>query len=472
MKLSRSAGLVLLMLASGGAHAQQAQRDAADRAQSEQGGQLDEAKKKAAEGDAQKTLHDADELIRNGKPAEAYALLVPYQSERAGDPDYDYLLGIAALDSGKPNDAVFALERVLAVNPNHLQARAEIARAYLATGEVAASRQEFETVQKQKPPQEVNAAIEKYLDAIEQARAAERTTVRGYLEAGAGYDSNVNSATAANQIAIPVFGGAIATLNANGVKLHDTFSSIGGGVSVRHPFSPEWAMFAGASYGQRFNSSRAASIFDTKELDGNVGLNLIKGADSYSAALQYQDFSVDNSRYRAAAGMTAQWLHSLDNSNQVSAYFQYTDLHYPAQDIRDAKRYVLGAAYAHAMGGKFTPIVYVGGYAGRENERRPSVPYLGHRPYGLRAGGEMKINQESTLFGVVSVEWRDYKGADPLFLSTRKDTQTDLRAGVDYVPAKKWTITPSLSYTRNRSNIIINDYNRVVFSVNVRRDFN
>ena len=99
-----------------------------------------------------KLLQDAANLIKSGKSAEAYALLVPDQSKRAGDPDYDYLLGLAALDSGKPNEAIFALERVLAVKPNHLQARAEIARAYLAVGEKATAKQEFEAVQSQNPP--------------------------------------------------------------------------------------------------------------------------------------------------------------------------------------------------------------------------------------------------------------------------------------------------------------------------------
>lgn len=486
MKFAHSAGWMLLMLASGGVYGQQAANQQAGgtglakkgaavmEAQQEGGGQ-EPGRHAAAEDNKSieraKTLRDADELIKNGKPAEAYALLAPHQSDLAGDPEYDYLLGIAALDSGRPNEAVFALERVLAVNPNHLQARAEIARAYYATGEMAASQREFETVKKQNAPREVNAAIEKYLDAIEQARAAERTTVRGYVAAGGGYDTNVNSATAANQIAIPVFGGAIATLSANGVRQHDTFSNIGGGVSVRHPFTPEWAMFAGASYGQRFNSSKAASIFDTGALDGNVGLNLLKGADSYSAALQFQNFDVDNNRYRNAAGMTAQWLHNLDGNNQVSAYLQYTDLRYPAQDIRNARRYILGAAYAWALGGSYTPVVYLSGYGGRENERQSGVPYLGHNPYGLRAGGEMRLTQEATLFGSMNFEWRNYHGPDPLFLTTRKDTQADLSMGIGYVPIREWTITTSLSYTRNRSNIVINDYNRAMFSVSVRRDF-
>ena len=420
----------------------------------------------------EKLLQGADALIKSGKPAEAYALLAPHQSERAGDPGYDYLLGIAALDSGKPNEAVFALERVLAVNPDHLQARAEIARAYFATGEVAASQQEFETVQKQKPPKEVNAAIEKYLDAIEKSRASERTTVRGYVGVAVGSDSNVNSATGSNQIAIPAFGGAIATLSANGVKLGDTFTSGNAGFNVRHPLSPEWSVFGGANFNQRFNSSKTNSIFDTGGLDGNLGANLTKGDDSYSAALQLQNFDVNNNLYRAAAGLTAQWLRNLSSNSQVSTYFQYTDLHYPGQDVRDAQRYVVGAAYARALGGEYTPIVFVGGYAGDERERRANVPYLGHKPYGLRAGGEMKINPQATLFGSVSVEQRNYGGQDPLFLVGRKDTQTDLRVGVGYVPAQQWTITPSLNLTRNYSNVIISDYNRMVFSIDLRRDFN
>ncbi|MBI5436409.1 MAG: hypothetical protein HY937_04805 [Nitrosomonadales bacterium] len=58
-------------------------------------------------------LAQADKLLKGGKAKEAYVLLEPHQSELAGDQNYDYLLGIAALDSGKPNEAIFALERVL-----------------------------------------------------------------------------------------------------------------------------------------------------------------------------------------------------------------------------------------------------------------------------------------------------------------------------------------------------------------------
>ena len=84
----------------------------------------------------------------------------------------------------------------------------------------------------------------------------------------------------------------------------------------------------------------------------------------------------------------------------------------------------------------------------------------------------MKLSPKTTLFGSASVESRNYGGPDPLFLVTRKDTQSDLKVGINYVFASQWTVTPQVGYTSNRSNIVINQYDRTVLSVNLRRDFN
>jgi tetratricopeptide (TPR) repeat protein len=414
-------------------------------------------------------LQDAEKLIKSGRAADAYVFLEPEQSRRAGDPDYDYLLGIAALDSGRPTEAIFALERVLAVKPNHLQARAEIARAYLATGEKVAAKQEFEAVQSRHPPKEVYATIQKFLDAINQGQGGKSTMFNGYLEASIGNDSNVNSATGSNQVAIPAFGGAVATLNSTGVQTRDSFATVSGGASVRHALSPEWSVFGGVNLNQRKNSSQ--HIFDTGGADGNVGLSLAQAEDSYSVALQLQSFNVDNERYRDASGMTLQWQRDLKSSNQISSYFQYTNLKYPGQSLRDANRYVLGAAYATVLGGNFAPVAYGGLYAGQEKVKDSGRPDLGHKLFGVRAGGEMSIYPQTKLFGSLSIESRRYGGEDSIFLVTRKDTQFDLKMGVNYVMGKLWTLTPQFGYTKNKSNIVISDYKRSVISVGLRRDF-
>lgn len=51
---------------------------------------------------ADQITDQARELLNSHQAGSAYTLLAPLADERAGDPDFDYLLGIAALDSGQP----------------------------------------------------------------------------------------------------------------------------------------------------------------------------------------------------------------------------------------------------------------------------------------------------------------------------------------------------------------------------------
>ena len=425
---------------------------------------------RTAESTKKRVVTTAATLIKAKHPQEAYALLTPHQSEFAGEPDFDYVLGLAALDSGRPNEAIFALERVLAVQPNHLQARAEIARAYIATGELTASKRELEAVQQQNPPPDVNATISRYLGLIEKTQANQTTALRGYVEVALGDDSNVNSATGNTQVAIPLFGGALATLSTSGTRSQDSFANGIVGFTVRHTLNSTWALLGGANFSRHINSNQHA--FDTGNLDGSFGASYTKGEDNYTALLQAQSFDINNTLYRNATGATGQWQRSLNDSSQLSAYVQYSYLSYPGQSIRNADRTVLGGAYARSLGGEKAVVYYAGAYAGTEAVRASNVGHLGNVLYGGRAGGEFKISPQLTALGSVSLEARNYGGQDPLFLTKREDTQFDLKLGLSYVPAQRWTVAPGISYTRNNSNIVINAYDRTVLSVSVRRDFN
>jgi tetratricopeptide (TPR) repeat protein len=417
----------------------------------------------------QQNIKAAAAALKAGNAAQAYALLTPYQSELAGDPEFDYLLGIASLDSGKINEAIFALERVLAVRPNHLQARAEIARAYLAAGEISASKEEFEAVQKQNPPKEVSATIQKYLDIIETGIAAKKFSLRAYVEVMAGSDSNVNSATSNRQIAVPLFGGALMNLNAAGVANSDTFGSIATGFSLRNELKSGLALVGGANISKRNNATQLE--FNTGNADANVGISLGSGKDSYLVVLQFQSFALDNVRYRDAIGMTGQWQRNLNSGSQLSSYLQYSSLSYPTQTTRDADRYVLGGAYATSLGSNSATVIYSGIYAGAEKPRQSGVAYLGNTLYGGRIGAEHKLGDSLALLASASMEARMHDGSDTLFLVKRSDTQYDLKISMNYIPAKAWTISPSVAYTSNNSNIVINKYDRTVIAISARRDF-
>lgn len=142
----------------------------------------------------EKPLRDADELIKKGKPADAYALLKPLEFNRSGEARFDYLLGIAALDSGKPDKALLAFERVLAVDKDFTSARLDMARAYYQLGDLPRARIEFEEVIKQNPPEAARATIRKYLDKIVVQEQAKRPHIAGEIESTPGHDGKIGSA--------------------------------------------------------------------------------------------------------------------------------------------------------------------------------------------------------------------------------------------------------------------------------------
>ena len=414
---------------------------------------------------ADEILDRAKQLMQQKNPQAAYELLEPLESQRAGDIEFDYLLGIAALDSGHRERAVFALERVLGVNPNYAQARAEIARAYFEMGEKENAKREFENVRNTNPPEAVKKSIDRYLSALEVGPAR----FNGFVEIGFGHDSNVNSATASNSIAIPAFGGIVSSLTPGSVQLSDNFLTAAGGFNLDYGFSPQWAVLAGAAARGQFNNHY--DEFNTSTIDGNLGLRWSPGREAITLAYQVQDFQVDSKDFRRTNGVVAQWQHNYSAYNQVSIFGQFADLDYPTQSPRNATRTIVGLAFGHGWNALSRPVVFGSLYAGDEKAKDSDFQDLGHKPWGVRFGGQMSMSAATTLFGLLSYEDRVYGADDPFFLVKRHDKMTDLRLGLDYAFRPAWHLVPQVSYTNNDSNIELNKYDRTVVSAVVRWTF-
>lgn len=419
-------------------------------------------------------LVQARRHLDTGNPQAAYDLLVPLQSDRAGDPDYDFLLGSAALQLGKNTEAVFALERVLAVRPDSAPARALIARAYFNLKETETAKREFENVKKQEIPKEVRSTIDCFLDAIRRVEETQRVTIRGYVEIGGGYDSNVNSATAENQVAVPAFGGAIFTLTASSQEQEDGYLTFGGGVGIRAPVSRTLSVFGGVSYTNKTNLNE--DDFSTYSWDANTGLSYKRDRDTVTLAAQLSAFFVDDPQlyrnaYREAVGGTLQWQHDFNARNQLSAYVQYTQLTYPEQQPRDADRFVGGVGYARALGEQGGFIVYLGVYGGQEREKDEAFPQFGHDLYGARIGAQQLLSEKFSVFVNASAEKRQYGGPDPLFLVEREDEQYAASGGVHFIPRRNLRLTLQAYWTDNQSNVDVNEFDRWLVSLMFRHDF-
>jgi len=421
------------------------------------------------------TLTNARQMItaQGGKGRAAFDLLAPLEQQRAGEPAYDYLLGLAAIDAGEFTRAVFALERVLAIEPNHPQARAEIARAYFQMGENRAARQEFEAVKAGKPPAEVTAIVDRFLSALDDRQAPLRSGVSAFIEAGIGHDSNAGAAASGTGLAIPSLPG----FAFNPGLRSDTFRTLAGGVNGRYIVSPAWTLFASGNFNQRYNNE--VDRFDTGSYGVDAGVTHRRDANEFTFALQGQAFDVDNTRFRDAVGGIAQWRHSLSDRQQIAVYGQFTRLTYPTISIRNADREVLGVAWTNAFDANLAPVIYAGLYGGREETRGSGFPELGHRVLGLRGGGQLSFGDSLAAFANLSYEERSYgtpqavdlRSFTSLFPFGRVDKEYGVRVGVNYKFARNWSATPAVSYTDNQSNVSVSAYRRTLFSATLRYEF-
>ena len=415
---------------------------------------------------------EAQTLIKKGDFKAAYTILEPLEDARAGDIDFDYLLGIAGVESNNVTRGAFALERVLALDPNHKDARAEMAKAHLLLGEEEAAKAEFKNVLALNPDIETKKTIEKLLTAIDKIEGTV-TTFGAFLDFGLGYDTNVSSAPLARSVTIaagvPNFGGLVIPLDDASRAQSDHFYAMAGGVSFRHPITKILSAFGSVSGTNRINIDKTA--FDNSSLDFNAGLQLRMDKNSLSVALQDNHFDLNGESFRHAYGASAQWLYDINAYNQAGVYAQYSRLNYNGGSNRNAERSIVGFNVGHVFQGDYNPIIFASIYGGREDARDVLSDFLSQDIIGFRTGGQISVSSKWQAYLSLGVEDRNHDAKDNIFLTVRNDKQYDFTVGARFSPMRDWSIKPQFSYTRNDSNTVLNDFDRQVFSINIRKDF-
>lgn len=245
-------------------------------------------------------LAQADQLLASRQSQAAYDLLAPLEDERAGDPDYDYLLGLAALETGRGGVAAFAFERCLAVDPKNGPCRVQMARTHMALGEHKAARLELEAVQGSNPPAAVEDLVARYLGTVSRLQAREKQRVGGYVQLGAGYDTNVTSMTADTLIAAPGISPLPVPLATASTKQEDVFLQAEAGANIERSLSAAWTLLGDLSASARGHDD----VDRFNSLAGNAGLGAAwrEGENTVVTRLQLQDYQLDGNAFRSLYG--------------------------------------------------------------------------------------------------------------------------------------------------------------------------
>jgi hypothetical protein len=413
-------------------------------------------------------LDNAAALLSRHDAASAYALLADAELQRAGQVRFDYLLGLAALDSGHVTRAIFALERVVQINPDDMLAHAELGRAYLAAGDTENARKELRLARGGDVPEAASAAIERVIGVINQVTPPTGPQISGYLELGLGYDSNVNTATNQGEFAIPGFGGILFQTAPESRQQHDVVLTAAGGVNAELMLSPTWKLVGAANL--RANVDHVVHDMNTILFDATAGLRHTAGTQSQTIALQNGTALVDSSLYRSANGVTAQWQSQISAASQASVFGQWSRQTYKGQTERDTDRSMLGLGYAREFGSTGS-LAYGSAYVAQERASKEEFANFGHRATGLRLGLEQRLGPAVAGFAEWQHEQRRYGGTEPFFELARRDRQNDVSAGLRYSAGQQWQLIARLRYTQAESNVVLYDYSRSVFQITAHRSF-
>jgi tetratricopeptide (TPR) repeat protein len=383
----------------------------------------------------------------------------------AGDPQFDYQLGIAALDTGRFGDAIIAFQRVLAVQPDNAAARAELARAYALAGDIDTAREQFATVVDDPTlPDPVRQRFTGFVRQFDKQIAGGGSDVSGFVEARVGYDDNINTSTELDAIVIPLFSflGA-GTLGANAVAQSDEFYEINAGVSGVTAISRQDRLFASAlgSWRDNFDSS----AFDQAALTGTAGYaHTFANRDVISVSGQVQKFWLDNDGFRSSYGAIAQYTKPLAKGRALSVSAQWNRLDFDGDPLRDADRFAAGLGFV----GKNFAINLTGG---KEETRRQAGDAQSFEFGTANLGAEIPVAERVAVVGGAAFDLRRYDQPDPLFLTERSDERLDLRAGLKVAVLDDLFLQPTASYTRNWSNIALFDFERWTVSIGARFEF-
>jgi hypothetical protein len=412
---------------------------------------------------------DLRALLQAGRPAEAYA--AGRQSpELFGTPNFDFLFGVAAIDSGHAGEGVLALERFTLAFPDVPAGRLELARGYFVLGEDARSREEFEEALKRNPPDDARATIQRYLDAIRLRESRYTTTTGVWVEAGIGHDSNVNAGVSGASVNLPFFGQVL--VNPAGLKRSSPYATWAAGAYVSHPVAPGVALFANGQIDAKIHTISAAKPFDQHNIAGNAGVSWVREKDVFRGYLQTGQVLIENDRFRSNNGAAAEWTRQLDELQSMTLGGQFSRASYAGfNNVRDNDFYGVSAGYRRAVIHALQPVFGVTVNAGREFVRAPQRDDLARRLLGMRVTASIAPAPKWGITAGLTWQRAEHVDADPLLGVKRRDDYGGLDLSVTYLWSRALSVRGEILLAKQSSNIELYQFDRASAALKLRYEF-
>lgn len=411
---------------------------------------------------ASASLQRLTDLLAAQQGTAAWAEAVTLRPAMESDPAFDYLYGTAAFASGHYHEAVFALERVLVVQPGNVQARYTLAKTFQAMGDRENALEQFEAVRQSNPPPDILRDTEQQ---IGRTVSNQKGSFNGYVETTVGHDNNINSATSSNTITPP--SGLQIDIDPAARKMSDMYGTVQAGLDYFHPLSTNNILEVKGRYAERDNFS--SDRYDSTLYRGSIGLRHQAGADLYRVTFTTHDYRLSDSDYQRLFGVNGDWVHPLSANTALLANVYVNGLRYADAPQRDINQYIGN------VGLQITDVLLthtVGMMLGTEDALRDTDGDFNSRDFTtLYYDVRYAVAPEHQLFARASAQESKFNGEDPVFLEHRDDILKQLTVGHSWQLNRHWRWKSELGYSNNKGDVNFYSFERTYVQTGIRYSF-
>lgn len=412
-----------------------------------------------------------NELIGAERYEEAYALAISDLEAWEGDTDFDFLYGIAAIESGNPNESVFAFERVATTAPRNVtrqRARLELARAYLLTNNLAASETLFNEVLTTNPPENVQDNIRAFLSLIEERRSSRKSTFSFAIAPVIGHDDNINSATSNGLIDTPLIGEI--ELNSEGLKTGDEFLDVTANFAYKKPFSRDRALDLTLVANRHDNQS--TDQFDIDYVLGDLSYGYGNQQHRFRHSLQVQSVFLDGARFQNTYRFNNSWQRAGENgwyqglSAAMSTTRNVNTADSPLSELKDTNQILVSGSLTK-LSEKFTNTFTL--FYAQDNALASQGEHNGRDYYGLSHSVLWRLNGKHTPYARLSYQSTGYDATHPIFFNdVRDDDNVSAALGWTWQYSRRLSINSEMAYNDASSNIALFEYTRFKYQLGLQ----
>lgn len=407
-----------------------------------------------------------EKLVKQQKYQLAYDLAKNIRTQNEGDPRFDYLYGLSALQIGDYNEAVFALDRVTVVSPNVIRPRLELARAYLKLNNKNAALKEFNDVLNLSPPPQVRKNVQVYIAELKRDRSSQisGSVIKKLATFAIGYDDNINFGYQDDTIDIIEFG--TITLDPSAVRQKSGFIESSFQIKQNKSLDKKRSSYALARIKHRDylkNGDYNLTDFDLRKgflwnrKDQQLQINLRARPVLLGGKLYSNTLSLDTiARKSLSEGLIGSLSLTLENYDQKRV------------ELADRKR-AFTVARVDTQKGDATHMLSA--YLGKEWADKKAGEIYSSDIAGVTYRLTQNWNGQNKSFLNVDYRRYSYQGQYSISPFDRDDNRLIVKAGHEIDVSKNTAITFALRHIKNKSSIELYEAERNEISLGVRYDW-